>query len=281
MQIIEFSTVKDTNYWLTKIGRADWHAASYLYELLSEDTFYNQYGGDTAKVFLLTEGDELISFCTYADKDEIPDSELSPWIGFVYTFPQFRGKRRIGKLIEHIYSLAKTEGRTSLYISTDQKGLYENFGFTYIAKMKTRWGDDTLVYQLKIEHKDYSGIIGTAVKGKIDRPLGSRHPRHKELLYPINYGFVDGVLAGDGAEQDVYVFGTDKPLATFEGTVIAVYHRLNDVEDKWIVSLDDKSYTGEQILNAIAFQEQYFMGELYLPAYNEKSHIQCPRSKSD
>ena len=37
----------------------------------------------------------------------------------------------------------------------------------------------------------------------IDRPLGSRHPRHPHILYTCNYGYVPGVIAGDGAEQDV------------------------------------------------------------------------------
>ena len=36
------------------------------------------------------------------------------------------------------------------------------------------------------------------------------------------------VYAGDGAEQDVYVFGTDMPLKKCTGKVVAVYHRLND-----------------------------------------------------
>jgi inorganic pyrophosphatase len=98
---------------------------------------------------------------------------------------------------------------------------------------------------------------------KIDRPLGTHHPRVKELYYPINYGYVEGVMAGDGAEQDVYILGVDKPLQTFSGKVIAVYHRFNDVEDKWIVALDDRPYSDQEILEAISFQEQYFMGELY------------------
>lgn len=108
----------------------------------------------------------------------------------------------------------------------------------------------------------YTGIIGKWVSGKIDRPLGSRHPRHPEMIYPLNYGYVEGVIAGDGAEQDVYVFGTDEPLQSFDGKVIAVYHRLNDVEDKWIVSLDGADYSDEEILRTIHFQEQYFDGEL-------------------
>ena len=56
---------------------------------------------------------------------------------------------------------------------------------------------------------------------------------------------MDGVFAGDGDEQDVYVFGTDQPLKAFTGKVIGVYHRLNDIEDKWIVSLN-----GELIRNS-------------------------------
>ena len=100
------------------------------------------------------------------------------------------------------------------------------------------------------------------VTGTIDRPIGSRHPRHPDMVYPVNYGFVDGVIAGDGDEQDVYVLGTDEPTESFEGKVIAVYHRLDDVEDKWVVSLDGSDYHDEEILQAIRFQEQYFEGEL-------------------
>ena len=49
---------------------------------------------------------------------------------------------------------------------------------------------------------DYSNIIGKSVKDTIDRPLSSAHPHHKEMIYPINYGYVDCVFADDGAEQD-------------------------------------------------------------------------------
>lgn len=265
MEIKQLSELSDQNYWLSKIKEADWKAAKYLAKLLETNEFYNLCGS-TSKVFLLIENLDLISFCTYAQKDDIPDTDLTTWIGFVYTFPQFRGKRRIGKLMEHIYRLAKKDGHQNLYISTNQKGLYENFGFTYNCTLKDRNGEDELVYKLPIENKDYSNIFSKTVKGKIDRPLGTTHPRHPDMIYPINYGFVSDVFAGDGAEQDVYVFGTDQPISEYEGKVIAVYHRLNDCEDKWIVSLDDKPHTAEEILEKISFQEQYFMGELYFPA---------------
>ena len=110
---------------------------------------------------------------------------------------------------------------------------------------------------------DFSDIIGKTVSGKIDRPLGSRHPRVPELEYPVNYGYVDGVVAGDGAEQDIYLLGEDKPAETFTGKVIAVWHRYNDVEDKWIVSADGRDFTDEEIAETIGFQEKYFDGELF------------------
>ena len=105
-------------------------------------------------------------------------------------------------------------------------------------------------------------MIGKTMKGIIDRPLGSRHPRHPDMIYPINYGYVEGIIAGDGAAQDAYILGADRPLAAFEGTVIAVYHRFHDSEDKWIVSLDGTDYADAEILRAIQFQEQYFDGVL-------------------
>ncbi len=270
METTETLTIKDffqldageQKNWLFKIGQSDWRAGKFLFQILSDGSFNQRYG-EKSKVFLLTQGNDLISFCTFAEKDDIPETELTPWIGFVYTFPAFRGKRRIGKLIEHVYRLAKKVGYKTIYISTDQKGLYENFGFSFLRTARDLRGDETFVYQMKIVRNDYSDVIEKSVKGTIDRPLNSAHPRHKEMIYPINYGYVDGVFAGDGAEQDVYVFGTDKPLETFEGKIIGVYHRLNDVEDKWIVALDDKSYSDQEILGAIEFQEQYYMGELY------------------
>ena len=105
-------------------------------------------------------------------------------------------------------------------------------------------------------------VIGKTVTGTVDRPIGSHHPRYPDMVYPVNYGFVDGIIAGDGDYQDVYVLGADEPIRSFEGRVIAVYRRLDDVEDKWVVSLDGSDYADEEILRAIRFQEQYFEGKL-------------------
>ncbi|MBO7637384.1 MAG: GNAT family N-acetyltransferase [Treponema sp.] len=153
MEIKEISELENKSCWISKIKDADWRGAKYLVQLLESGNFY-AHCGNTSKLFLLIDNLDLISFCTYAEKDEIPDTNLPPWIGFVYTFPQFRGKRKIGILMEHIYLLAKNEGFKNLYISTDQPGLYEKFGFTFKEKLKNRWGGDTLAYNLPI----YQGI---------------------------------------------------------------------------------------------------------------------------
>lgn len=234
-----------------------------MYELL-RDNRLKELCGENTKVLLLTDGSALVSFCTYAEQDDIREPLLTPWVGFVYTFPGFRGKRRMGKLLERAYALAKADGHEHIYISTGETGLYEKYGCSFWRVMKDMHGEDSRVYRMDIEEKDLSNIIGKIVSGTIDRPLGSTHPRHPDMVYPINYGYVDGVFAGDGAEQDVYVFGAAEPIRSFTGKVIAVWHRLNDCEDKWIVSVDGAVPDKDEILRLIEFQEQYFMGELYL-----------------
>ena len=65
-------------------------------------------------------------------------------------------------------------------------------------------------------------MIGQIIKVTIDRPIGSFHPNHPDIYYPVNYGYVEGIIAPDGEEQDVYVLGVDEPLKEFTGRVIAV-----------------------------------------------------------
>ena len=101
-------------------------------------------------------------------------------------------------------------------------------------------------------------MIGSLVKVTVDRPLGSRHPKHKDLIYPINYGYVEGVIAPDGEEQDAYVLGVHTAVKEFTGKVIAVIHRLDDIEDKWIVAPDGVDFSDEEIVKQVHFQEQYF-----------------------
>ena len=101
-------------------------------------------------------------------------------------------------------------------------------------------------------------MIGQIVTVVVDRPLGSRHPEYPELLYPVNYGYVPGILAGDGEEQDTYILGVEEPLERFTGRVIAVIYRLDDAENKWVVAPEGRSFTKEEIAEATMFQERFF-----------------------
>lgn len=101
-------------------------------------------------------------------------------------------------------------------------------------------------------------MLGETVTVKIDRPIGSTHPCYPNTIYPINYGFVEGVFAPDGEEQDAYILGIDTPIDTFTGKVIAIIHRKNDIEDKWVVASANKKYTAEQIKEITHFQEKYY-----------------------
>ena len=107
-------------------------------------------------------------------------------------------------------------------------------------------------------------MINKVVKVIIDRPLGSYHPSHKDIYYSVNYGFIEGMMALDNEEQDAYVLGVDIPLKEFSGKVIAIIHRINDIEDKLVVAPIGKTFTKEEILRQVEFQEKYFDIEIIM-----------------
>ena len=105
------------------------------------------------------------------------------------------------------------------------------------------------------------GYLGKIVKVKMDRPLGSKHPKHG-FIYPVNYGYIPNTVSGDGEELDAYVLGVHEPLDEFEGQVVAIIHRTNDNDDKLVVMPKGKNYTDEQIEVLTEFQEQWFEHEI-------------------
>ena len=105
-------------------------------------------------------------------------------------------------------------------------------------------------------------MLGKKVTVTVDRPLGTYHPRHKDIYYPINYGYIKGILAPDGEEQDAYILGVDEPVEQFTGVIIAILHRFDDIEEKWIVAPVGMSFTKEEIWEQVKFQEQYFNSEI-------------------
>lgn len=145
MKIVEYYKSQNQEHWTDEIGKGDWSAAELLSSWLKGNEL-KKICGKSAEVYLLTDNDKLASFAVLAEQDEIDVPEISPWIGFVYTFPKYRGQHNAGKLIEHICTLLKANKTKNVYISTEEVGLYEKYGFSYLKMMTNREGKPTRVY---------------------------------------------------------------------------------------------------------------------------------------
>lgn len=99
--------------------------------------------------------------------------------------------------------------------------------------------------------------IGKIIDIKIDREMGTKHPKHG-FIYPVNYGYVPDTVSGDNEELDCYLLGVFEPVKEYKGKVIAVIHRTNDNDDKLIVAPEGVNYTNEQINSLVEFQEKFF-----------------------
>jgi len=110
--------------------------------------------------------------------------------------------------------------------------------------------------------KDLKKFIGRKIVIKIDRPVGSKHPKYG-FTYPINYGYFEGYKMPDGEDLDAYVLGTTKQSKEISGTCIAIIHRINDDDDKLVVSVNGKNFSNQEIEKIILFQEKYFQHEIW------------------
>ena len=174
MDILDYESTVRPEWWLKQIGDCDWAGARYLFTLLTENRFH-ELCGEKARLLLLTDGTKLVSFCTYAEKDDIPDTELTPWMGFVYTRPDYRGRRLIGRLIPRVKKMARDDGYDALWISTGETGLYEKYGAEYVTDMTDVRGGDSRIYRM-----DAYGFYGreTAdVKARTDGYPGIETPK--------------------------------------------------------------------------------------------------------
>jgi inorganic pyrophosphatase len=111
---------------------------------------------------------------------------------------------------------------------------------------------------------DLRVYLGNQVKVEVDRPLGSVHPRHPDIVYTVNYGFIPGTISGDGMPVDAYILGIEEAVTHAEGVVIAVIQRKNDYEDKLVVSTDPGDLGAKKIRQATAFVEQYYRSRIIM-----------------
>ncbi len=106
-----------------------------------------------------------------------------------------------------------------------------------------------------------SQYLGRNLSVIIDRPLGSKHPKHG-FIYETNYGYLPDTKAPDGEEIDAYLLGVNKPVVEYNGICIAIIHRLDDEDDKLIITSKGIELSNDEIIKATHFQEKYFQSEI-------------------
>ena len=151
MEIREYAALSDAEKkgFTEQMARCDWDAGRYLADIAADEALDKAFG-EGARLLLLTDGETLCSYCTLVRFDEIEEETMFPWIGFVYTFPAFRGHRYAGRLIEYAVTLAKRDGMKRIFVSSEEKGLYEKYGFTFIKTMHSVHDYDTGVFMREI-----------------------------------------------------------------------------------------------------------------------------------
>ena len=107
-----------------------------------------------------------------------------------------------------------------------------------------------------------NSIIGATVTVTVDRPLGSYYTEYKDMYYPINYGYIEGVMGPDGEEQDAYILGVNESVDKFTGKIMAIVHRKDDIEEKWVVVPDGMMFLKDEIRQQIYFRNNILIVKL-------------------
>lgn len=201
---------------------------------------------------IINELDEEYGKSTYGTK-KFTENEMY-WIGYIYRAIAILYKLSSKK----VYKLFKANDIVKYY------NTYHTFDIVYAAERMMESIDYNQVdYMIegtkllkRLRYLDKAkALLNKQVEVIVDRQIGSKH---NDLVYPINYGYVENFKSLDGEYVDAYILGENKPLNRFKGTVIAVIHRLNDNEDKLIVSNSSTPYTKDEIKKICNFQEKYF-----------------------
>lgn len=149
MKFVDFFLSDQQEALIEKIGKADWGAAHLLARILKEGSFYRLLGDGT--LYLLMDGDNPVSFVTLTQQDCVDDKTLSPWLGFVYTYPEYRGHRYSETLLSLASEEARKQGHRKVYLATDHVGLYEKYGFTYWESRIDIYKEECRIYIRNLE----------------------------------------------------------------------------------------------------------------------------------
>ena len=260
---VEFGRTSDIDSWMQLVRKVSWNFPG----LETEQSI------DEHKIVVLKFMNDRRALCVKNEQDIVGVllySRKHNMICCLAVDPAYR-KRGIASLIlrEALDKLGRDKDITvSTFRENDVKGiaprkLYKKFGFEE-GELIEEFGYPNQRFVLHANKSADNVIIGTTVTVTVDRPLGSYHPEHKDMYYPVNYGYIEGIMAPDGEEQDAYILGVNEPVDKFTGKIIAIVHRKDDIEEKWVVVPDGMTFSKEEIGRQIHFQEQYFDSEIVM-----------------
>ena len=144
MLIFKYHQCENKETWIEKIRLCDWGSAKFLADILEQNRFDELLGG--GDLFIMADGDNLVSFATLTKNDCVKDDALFPWIGFLFTAPEYRGHRYSQQIIDAAYKQARELGHEGVYLATDHVGFYEKYGFTYLETRIDIYDEESRIY---------------------------------------------------------------------------------------------------------------------------------------
>jgi N-acetylglutamate synthase-like GNAT family acetyltransferase len=101
--------------------------------------------------YLLENNGDIIGCAGLITNDFISRGDLYPWICALYIEEKHRGNAYGSLLIEQAKIDAKKAGFEYVYLSTSHIGYYEKYDFEYIGQGYHPWGEESRIYELKLE----------------------------------------------------------------------------------------------------------------------------------
>ena len=260
---VELGRPSDINSWMRLVRKVSWNFPGLETEQSIEEHKITvlKFMNDKRALCVKNEED-IVGVLLYSRKHNM--------ICCLAVDPAYRKKGIASMLLSE--ALDKLDRDKDITVSTfrenDVKGiaprnLYKKFGFEE-DELIEEFGYPNQRFVLHVNKSADNAIIGTTVTVTVDRPLGSYHPEYKNMYYPVNYGYIEGIMAPDGEEQDAYILGLNEPVDKFIGKIIAIVHRKDDIEEKWVVVPDGMIFSKDEIRQQILFQEQYFDSEIVM-----------------
>lgn len=258
---VEFGRTSDIDSWMRLVRKVSWNFPG----LETEQSI------DEHKIIVLKFMNDKRALCVKNEQEIVGVLLYSRKYNMICCLsvdPAYRKRGIASLLLKEALDKLDRDITVSTFRKNDVKGiaprkLYKKFGFEE-GELIEEFGYPNQRFVLHADKSVDSVIIGTTVTVTVDKPLGSYHPEYKDMYYPINYGYIEGVMAPDGEEQDAYILGVNEPVCKFTGKIIAIVYRKDDIEEKWVVVPDGVTFSKEEIRRQIHFQKQYFDSEIVM-----------------